>query len=492
MTLFLSPCVENGIEVKTRRNKMKKNMSLPFRSKGNPSSRYLIDISILLLCMLAFLVSGCSEVRSPLEEPPKTRVTMAVVSGNNQAGQGGRQLTDPLIVQVTNEGIPLGNVSVYFRVVEGGGSVTGESLQATNNSGLAEAHWQIGSGYNGIEVILQDEDYTAAPCYFCAEGENPTGIFKTRTISSLEKISDKLYCITFYGDYGEILQDQNHRYGGDYDYSPGSSTAAGEKKDYCSLFTAFANPNYHLFGRSFDNPSGWNCLTLLGRFHPPDGYASLALSRMKDYGFNPGVDFDMVPFTEKEQLLEAAFFPPDGINEHGVVIGLANVRELTFTPDPDKKSIYVTLWVREVLDHARNIDEAIAITLSYNIIYRNSASNGVHALVADASGRSAILELFGDDMRVIPNPEPWQVLTNSPTYNIPIPERKAECWRYRTIYDFLETAGGNITRQDGLDLLGIVGNTYTEWSAIYDMTNRKIILAIDFHFDHLYRFSFQE
>lgn len=472
---------------------MKKNISLPFRSKDKSSSRYLFIVSIVSIFILACLFTGCSEVQSPLEEPPKSKVTMTVVSGNNQAGEGGDQLTDPLIVKVTNaQELPLGNVSVYFRVVEGQGSIIDEPAQVTNNDGLAEVRWQIGPGYNGIEVIMQDENYTAAPRYFCAEAENPTGIFITRTISSLEKVSDTLYTITFYGDYSEILKDKNRRYGGSYDYSPGSTTAASGKKDYCSLFTTFANPDYQLFGRSFDNPSGWRCLTLLGRFNPPDGYASLALSRMRDYGFDPGVDFDIISFNRKEQLLEAAFFPPDGINEHGVVIGLANVRELTFTPDPDKKSIYVTLWVREVLDHARNIDEAIAITLSYNIIYGSSAINGVHALLADASGRSAILELFGDEMRVTPNPEAWQVLTNSPTYNISIPERKVECWRYRTIYDYLETAAGNITRQDGVDLLGSVGNTYTEWSAIYDMTHRKIILAIDFNFDNLYHFSFED
>ena len=310
-----------------------------------------------------------------------------------------------------------------------------------------------------------------------------------KTINSLEKLDDNLYTITFYGDYGQILDDVNQEFtGNSYSAMIRDSIA----NFYCSLFSVFGNPNVKFFGRSFDNPPQWRCLTLVGRYNPPDGYSSIALMRMRDIGYGVGTDFENLSYNEKLPLIEAAFHVPDGINEHGVVAALANVTSWNYTPDSGKKTIWITLLVREILDHAKNVDEAIAIAQNYNVCCPAPGRLNVHTMVADPSGKSVILEMYNGELMVVENTEQWHVVTNSPSYNVPIEQQKAACGRFRTIYNSLETADGNIGESNGLNLLQNVGYPYTQWSAVYNMTEKKVTLSLDYDFNNLFYFSFNE
>ena len=56
----------------------------------------------------------------------------------------------------------------------------------------------------------------------------------------------------------------------------------------------------------------------------------------------------------------------------------------------------------------------------------------------------------------------------------------------------LKSANGSINRMEAMNILEQVAfKPGTEWSAIYDMTNRKIVLAIDYDFENLYHFDFE-
>jgi len=169
--------------------------------------------------------------------------------------------------------------------------------------------------------------------------------------------------MSFYGDHTDFVNDANTLF-------LGRLGDVSSIKYSCSLFSVFGNPNMYLFGRSFDNPSGWQCLTLLGEYHPPNGYKSLAFSRMQDYGYQFGTEIEKLTKTKKMRIFESAGHVPDGINECGVVAGLANVRECDFRPDTNKDYIWITVLVRKILDNASNIQEAIEIANQYNICCR--------------------------------------------------------------------------------------------------------------------------
>ncbi len=450
----------------------------------------MIKPVVLSAILLSFLTYCSRETSSTLPQEPQTEeVAISVVSGNNQAGQGTTQLANPIVVQVVDSTLnPISNLDLNFNVVEGGGNIVNESTVSTDTDGRTSVEWIIGSSYNGIEVSLSSDSYTAAPCYIWAVGENPFGIHRTRTIGSFENIEGVLYSITFYGNYsndGISQSDTRSR-------SP-DSVSSESGSYYCSLFSVFGDTVNYLLGRNFDNPTGWKCLTLLTRVNPNNGYASLAPVRMRDFGFVLGTDFDSLTFANKSRLLDAVFHPPDGINEHGLVVGLANVGRQPYIHDQNKETISCVLLVRKILDHAKTVEEAAEIALQYNIegSYLYPDTLDVHAIVADSSGRSIILEPADGEMKVIPNTDLWQVLTNTPVYKVPLDILFAQCDRYMRIYNLLDYTNGILSSDESMDLLSELGWQWTEWSAVYDISHKSVTLAIDFSFDILYEFFFE-
>ena len=71
-----------------------------------------------------------------------------IIAGNNQAGQSGQSLANPLKVKVTdNLNNPVKNVKVYFNVVSGGGSVS-SAIVTTDANGFAQTSWTLGNAGN--------------------------------------------------------------------------------------------------------------------------------------------------------------------------------------------------------------------------------------------------------------------------------------------------------------------------------------------------------
>ena len=442
---------------------------------------------LLPLIVVCILVSGrCAHDNG--QESRSVAVLLTILSGNHQNGQDGETLAQPLVIAVTDEeGNPVDGVALQVDVVEGGGEIDGFTYIESDEDGMVRFEWTIGSSYNAVEISVAGTGYDGDPCYAFAQGENPTGLAVTRTLSSLRNIEGVLYEMTFYGDYSEIVENENRRLVNYYASQPNASVA---NQIHCSVFAAMNDQNSRLFGRSFDNPEGWRCITLLCRFHPPDGYASLVPTRTQELGYDLGTDLTALPVSGRTGLLEAPFYSPDGINEHGLVVALADIESRQYTPDPGKAYIYKTYLIRKILDYASTVDEAIEIARQHNCYDYGLDTFSTHALVADPSGRSVLLELADGQMQAIPNTESWHVATNSPLYNVSHSQARAQCWRYRTIDDFLSVRDGSLTMEQGMEILETVGYEYTQWSIVYDMNQRRLDLALDFDFNRFYRFEF--
>lgn len=437
---------------------------------------------LILFLIFSTFAASCStgeEAEQVLET-----AFISVVSGDLQRGQNNILLNDPIVIEVRDAAqSPLSQQNLHLRVVEGEGTVPTGSTITTDGSGRISIQWRIGSGYNGIEVTLASDSYSAAAAYICAEGENPIGIHLTRTIASFHNVEGVLYTMTFYGNYSHETfgrSDLDSRLN-EYDSVDGDGFN-------CSLFTVFGNANNYLMGRSFDNPAGWVCLTMITKLNPRDGFASIAPVRLRDIGFGPGTDFDAMTFSAKLRLIDAAYYPPDGVNEPGLIMGLANVTPMPYYLDPTKENIQCQLWVRKVLDQCRTVEEAVALTKRYNISGGGEDVLDVHAIVADASGRSVILDPAEGEMKIIPSVGNFQVMTNSPVYQVPLDTQKQQCTRFHTIYERLELQNGIMNSDEALDLLQEVGNQWTEWSAVYLQNPRGFRIAIDFNFDPVYQF----
>ena len=111
----------------------------------------------------------------------------------------------------------------------------------------------------------------------------------------------------------------------------------------------------------------------------------------------------------------------------------------------------------------------------------------------DAAGQSAILEFANGTWQNITDTRTWQVLTNSPVYDVPLSERKNTCWRYRTVWDRLEQVLGTVGWQSGMNILQSVAvPPNTQWSAVYDVNSKTIHLSLYSQFESVSHIHFYE
>jgi choloylglycine hydrolase len=150
----------------------------------------------------------------------------------------------------------------------------------------------------------------------------------------------------------------------------------------CSLFAALGDEENRLFGRNFD----WQFSPALLLFTDPvDGYASVSMVDIEYLGFEGEYSQNItdLPLEKRRRLLDAPSLPFDGMNEHGLAIGMAAVPAEDMPYDPQKKTIGQLEVIREILDHAGTVDEAIDIIDSFNI---DMGSVPIHYMIASVSG----------------------------------------------------------------------------------------------------------
>lgn len=234
-----------------------------------------------------------------------------------------------------------------------------------------------------------------------------------------------------------------------------------------------------LFGRNFDwmdlNPA------LLLFADPPDAYASVSVVDISYLGFG----LNAPSWSDRQRLLYAVHMPFDGMNEHGLTVGMMAVPEADCGHDPRRRTISGLNAIRLMLDYARDVEEAVALLGDYNIAFGGPP---LHYLIADATGRSAVVEFVDGDMRVLFNDVPWQVSTNFVISEAEIPGSDATCWRYRFAHEALEDANGCLSREQAMALLEEVSQPGTLWSIVYGIGSRDLDIVMSRQFSSVHRF----
>ncbi len=302
-----------------------------------------------------------------------------------------------------------------------------------------------------------------------------------RTLQSVQKV-DRLYMMTYYGDYDRRLERVNHHI---IHRGFESVRTPGENQIECSMFAAFGSTP--LYGRNFDNP---DCGVLVTLCRPTDGYVSVGFSRINDLGFDTGEDPREASDARKMLLLNAPFFTPDGMNECGVVTALAALPGVRISIGQDKKPMFITCLVREILDHAGNIDEAIAIIKRYNVFDSSPDIVSHHLLISDPTGRSVIVENTDGEWKVMSNNENWQTITNTPLYGRSETSRKNDCWRYKILFEGLTEKEGKVSWEEGMGLLERVSGRGTQWSTICNLKSKDIYISLYRDFNLIQRIRF--
>lgn len=302
-----------------------------------------------------------------------------------------------------------------------------------------------------------------------------------RTLLSFQKNDQvPLYTMSYYGAYYGLtpLVPYNdadlRKYGELNDQESGTSP---EEFQACTIFSATGGDQM-IYGRNRDLSTKNKALLLFT--HPKNGYASVSMVDLDQLEYYP----DRFSLWRWLRLLAAPLVPTEGMNEYGLTVSKADVSPDDPPFDQTKESLMFRTAMRLVLDQARTTQEALDLLAQYNITF---GWGGGHLLIADPSGDSAIVEFFNDEMVVIRDSNPWQVITNFEVGNTDDMSQEGSYERYRIVNQALEEANGAINIDQGLDILQQASVSSTLWSVSFDMTSKEIYIAMYHQYDQVFQ-----
>ena len=294
------------------------------------------------------------------------------------------------------------------------------------------------------------------------------------TLKSLEKVDDHpLYTMRYFGTY-----------------KPASAAIPVQEtftEWSCSLFATLTDEENLKYGRNFD----WQYSPAVLLFaSPPDGYASVSLVDIAYLGYDGDRAKNLLdlPVMERQDLLAAPYLPFDGMNEYGLVIGMAAVSPGNMRPDPNKATVGSLEIIRQLLDHARTVDEAIAMFNEFNIDFGGGPP--IHYLLADRLGNAALVEFYQGELVVSYKHKSWHQDTNF-LHTAVSGTPEGQCWRYDLIAQRLDELSGQLSAQSAMDLLSSVAQSNTQWSVVYDFGAGDILIAMRKAYGNIHTFRLE-
>lgn len=294
----------------------------------------------------------------------------------------------------------------------------------------------------------------------------------------------------------------------------------------CSSFTATTESGDRVFGRNYDFSKTNTCIVYT---EPGNGrHASYSTVDLQFLGMDENKD--VTGLMNIISCLAAPYAPLDGINDAGVACGIYMTYQggepVTATDQQtDKPDLTSTTMLRLVLDYADSVEEAVELIRQYDL--HDSANTSFHYMIADSTGRSAILEwvpaagvtdvndtdgaarslnVIWNDADPLSGAADWQYITNfiiTPGYYADS-ERKPGLDRYEHLGAALAASNGMVADDEGaMALLAQVGrrnwnnddnNGCTVHSAVYNLTDRTMLWVANEHYgedSHTLRFDFR-
>lgn len=297
-----------------------------------------------------------------------------------------------------------------------------------------------------------------------------------------------------------------------------------ESEIACSSFTAAAEDGDRLFARNYDFSKTNTCIV---RTQANKGrHASVSTVDLQFLGLD--VDENVEGLADRITCLAVPYIPLDGINDAGVACGIYMTYQggdsVPTDQNTDKPDLTSTTLLRLILDYADNVEEAVEIASSYDL--HDSAKTSYHYMVADASGRSAVLEWVGEtdetdtdggrrELVVTYNDadshigeaeaaSDFQWVTNfilQPGYYASNEQKKGYDRYQRIGEELVRTNGVVADEQAAMDILAIVGrrswnnddgNGCTVHSAVYNLTDLSVLWVPNEHYGEegaAYRFA---
>ena len=296
-----------------------------------------------------------------------------------------------------------------------------------------------------------------------------------RTMASLEKVDDQpLYVMHYEGGYHLDLVTH---FGIQWPLYRQLERLINP--DACTSFVAFGEENGAVFARNFDwaHPSSLVLFT-----DPPSGYASVAMVDMYYLGLN---ELQEIPWSRRATLLAAPYAIMDGMNECGVAISQNAVPGRRMPVRPDRPTLISNQVMRVVLDRASSVDEALDLIDDFNVFFPVIAC---HLHVADATGKSAVVEFTNGRMVVLRSTVPWQVSTNFLISEERPSGPRSGCRRYSFVFRRLQSVEGELPQERAMEMLAVTSQRHTIWSVVYNLKSGRVLLASGRDYEDIHEF----
>ncbi|SDB11874.1 carcinine hydrolase/isopenicillin-N N-acyltransferase family protein [Eubacterium oxidoreducens] len=267
----------------------------------------------------------------------------------------------------------------------------------------------------------------------------------------------------------------------------------------CSSFTARNLKGERLYARNYDLRESAICIV-----HTNPGNArhkAVSTADLKFLGIEPcGVQ--SIP--ERLKCVAAPYAALDGMNDAGVACAIHMSHQNGYTHQrTGKPGLNASTMIRMILDYADDVEHAIELIRQYD--YHDSNQVPFHLIIADKSGKSAVLEWVngknatdidghGRKLVVTYNEKPYQCLTNF----IIVPDyyeqgaRKEGLDRYEIIERKLKECKGTLVdEKEAMELLKATAKRHlygddvkiTLYSIVYNLTNLTATWVGNEHFE---------
>jgi hypothetical protein len=299
----------------------------------------------------------------------------------------------------------------------------------------------------------------------------------SKTLKSFRKI-DNFYVLNYTGMYDDKinwLQDYFNT-NADKNYMPSG----------CSVFYTSNNVNQEFLGQNLDLP---DCGVLFGKYSSPNKYKSFSFSRIDDMkDFSKSTNPSNLTDFQKTCILYFPFYAVGGMNEHGLTIGIASIPSQMIKETENRKPIFVTNFIRQLLDNCRTIDEAVKLSHEYYLFDHSLSTISHHFLIGDSTGHSVVIEYKNGKMDYVFSNQRSQFFTNKNIIDNS-EQNLNQCWRFKIINEKFSKSNPDFNIQDGLSILKRVKNN-TIWSVVYDLKNKQGIFTVYGSFTKQYKFGF--
>jgi len=258
----------------------------------------------------------------------------------------------------------------------------------------------------------------------------------------------------------------------------------------CSTLAVSTPDGGRMMARNFDYPYG---TALVVHTVPDEGYEAITTFSTDFFGF--GDDYKPEGFANQYKALAGIFFALDGLNEKGLAVACLCAGDTEFTHQKsDKPDLTSTTSIQYLLKNAANVDEAIS--LLDGIDMNTDPGSAYHFAMADASGKSIVVEYVDNEMIVTETPFVTNHYLCEAKFQVGLSEYDH---RHETLMAQYDSLGGVMNTQQLTEVIQSVAQKSekedfiggTLWTMVMDLTHPSVTYYSRRHFDKPFHFEFE-